>query len=620
MDARQNLKKYFGYDSFREGQAKIINAILAGRDALAIMPTGAGKSICYQIPAVMLHGITLVISPLISLMMDQVKALNEAGIRAAFINSSLSETQIAKALLLAEKGVYKIIYVAPERLESHDFIHFARQADISMITVDEAHCISQWGQDFRPSYLKIIEFVKSLPKRPIVSAFTATATQEVKTDILCVLNLIEPEVVVTGFDRKNLFYSVEKRKDKDHFVIEYVEKHVKESGIIYCATRKNVDNLFMLLSKQGVSVTRYHAGLDKEERKQNQDDFIYDRTPVIVATNAFGMGIDKSNVRYVIHYNMPQSMESYYQEAGRAGRDGETSQCILLFSAQDIMINKFLLENKDFSDLSSEEIEIIKQRDARRLKVMENYCRTNGCLRNTILDYFGEKVIKPCVNCGNCMKDYKKIDMTEEAKQVINCVAETRGRYGLTIVLGTLIGANRARLKEVGTNRYKTYGALKKYSESQIRELIYELINQGYLIQSEDQYGVLKLGDITMLQDENAHVILKVTEEKTQEAGKLKSKQRNTDKLTSTGYVLFDALRKLRTDIAREEGLPPYIIFNDKTLIDMCVKLPLDEEAMLDIVGVGVNKLQKYGQRFLAVIVDFKKTHQEDKTSIQDDA
>ena len=620
MDARQYLKKYFGYESFREGQEKIINAILAGRDALAIMPTGAGKSICYQIPAVMLPGITLVISPLISLMMDQVKALNEAGIRAAFINSSLSETQIAKALQLAEKGVYKIIYVAPERLESHDFIHFAHRADISMITVDEAHCISQWGQDFRPSYLKIIGFVKSLPKRPIVSAFTATATQEVKVDILCVLNLIEPEVVVTGFDRKNLFYSVEKRKDKDRFVIEYVQKHAKESGIIYCATRKNVDNLFMLLSKQGVSVTRYHAGLDKEERKRNQDDFIYDRTPVIVATNAFGMGIDKSNVRYVIHYNMPQSMESYYQEAGRAGRDGETSQCILLFSAQDIMINKFLLENKDFSDLSSEEIEIIKQRDARRLKIMENYCRTNECLRNTILDYFGEKVIKPCDNCGNCMKDYKKIDMTEEAKQVINCVAETRGRYGLTIVLGTLIGANRARLKEVGTNHYKTYGALKKYSESQIRELIYELINQGYLIQSEDQYGVLKLGDISTLQDENAHVILKFTEEKTQEAGKLKSKQRNTDKLTSTGYVLFDALRKLRTDIAREEGLPPYIIFNDKTLIDMCVKLPLDEEAMLDIVGVGVNKLQKYGQRFLAVIVDFKKTHQEDKTSIQDDA
>ena len=466
MHARDILKQYFGYDSFKPGQEEIIEAILDGKDVLAVMPTGSGKSICYQVPALLFPGITIVISPLISLMQDQVKALNEAGIHAGYINSSLTETQIAKAYANALKGTYKILYVAPERLESYAFADFVDQADISMVTVDEAHCISQWGQDFRPSYLKIVEFIDRLSQRPVVSAFTATATEEVKTDIACVLKLREPKIVATGFDRENLYFDVETVKRKDDFVLDYIRKHPDDSGIIYCATRKNVDALFELLSASGVLAVRYHAGMNNEDRKTSQNDFIYDRAAVIVATNAFGMGIDKSNVRFVIHYNMPQSMENYYQEAGRAGRDGEPSECILLFSAQDIMINKVLLDHKDFSDISDEDMELIRQRDAKRLHVMEGYCRTTECLRNYILEYFGEKRDVPCGNCGNCHREFTEIDMTEDAKAVINCVWETRGRYGLNIVIGTLLGADRARLKEVGTVHYRTYGALKSRSET----------------------------------------------------------------------------------------------------------------------------------------------------------
>ena len=514
VNALETLKTYFGYDTFREGQEKIVEAILTNRDVLAIMPTGAGKSICYQIPALILPGITLVISPLISLMQDQVKALNDAGIHAAFINSSLTENQISKALYLAASGRYKIIYVAPERLENYEFLEFARNVEISMVTVDEAHCISQWGQDFRPSYLKIVEFIKNLPKRPIVSAFTATATEEVKNDILCTLSLADPEVVITGFDRKNLYYSVENIRRKDEFIMEYIEKHPTESGIIYCATRKNVDNLFELLFKRGVPVTRYHAGLTNETRKKNQDDFIYDRTPVIIATNAFGMGIDKSNVRYVIHYNMPQSMENYYQEAGRAGRDGENSQCILLFSLQDVMIDRMLLDNKDFSDVDEEDEYLIRQRDIRRLQTMEGYCKTTGCLRNYILEYFGEKTSGPCDNCGNCHREYHEVDMTAEAKWVVNCVAETRGRYGLTIVLGTLMGAKRARLRELRTDQYKSYGALSGHSEAELRTLISQMTEMGYLYQTQEKYSVLKLGNLTPLKDENIRVIMRTYEEK----------------------------------------------------------------------------------------------------------
>ncbi len=622
MDAKQILKKYFGYDNFKPGQEEIIDAVLSGKDVLAIMPTGAGKSICYQVPALLFSGITIVISPLISLMQDQVGALNEAGIHAGYINSSLTDAQIAKVYTNAAEGVYRILYVAPERLESHSFVEFTKQINISMVTVDEAHCISQWGQDFRPSYLKIVDFIERLPERPVVSAFTATATEEVKTDISCVLKLQNPKIVVTGFDRENLYFRVETTGKKDDLVLEYIRNHPTESGIIYCATRKNVDTLYERLSADGISVARYHAGMDNEARKISQDDFIYDRSLVIVATNAFGMGIDKSNVRFVIHYNMPQSMENYYQEAGRAGRDGEPSQCILLFSPQDIMINRFLLEHKYFTDIPEEDIELIKQRDAKRLQIMEDYCRTTGCLRNYILEYFGEKRNEPCNSCGNCHREYTEIDMTEDAKRVINCVWETRGRYGLNIILGTLLGANRARLKEIGASDYKTYGALKNRSESELRLLISQLIMDGYLCQTTDKYSVIRLGNIAPLKDEGTRILIRIHDNRKPERPERQEKthgRKSTDTLTKAGYELFEILRQLRLAIAREEGVPPYIIFSDKTLIDMSVRVPHDRTSMLKVSGVGEAKYEKYGNRFIEAITSYLEEHPEAVTGIEAD-
>ena len=605
--ALEILKKYFGYDAFRIGQERIIETILSGRDTFAIMPTGAGKSICYQVPGLMLPGITLVISPLISLMQDQVKALNEAGIHAAYINSSLSETQISKALRYAQQGRYKMIYVAPERLESRDFLWFASNTEISMLTVDEAHCISQWGQDFRPSYLKIVNFIRELPRRPIISAFTATATKEVREDVVCTLGLVQPNITVTGFDRENLYYSVEHVRKKDAFVVDYIEKHPNDSGIIYCATRKNVDNLCELLSRKGVAVTKYHAGLGAEERKRNQEEFIYDKAPVVIATNAFGMGIDKSNVRYVIHYNMPQSMENYYQEAGRAGRDGEPSQCILLFAENDVRMAKFLLDSKDFSDVNPEDAALIRERDANRLHAMEHYCKTTGCLRKTILNYFGEKTNASCDNCGNCHRKYMEIDMTAQAKQVMNCVYETRGRYGLSVVTGTLIGANRAKLREIGCTEYQSYGVLRDMSEAAIRLLIDQMLEEGYLRRTGDTYSVLQIGEkVDNLRDENAHIIVRMAEEKEPEKNRAgSSREKRTDALTRAGYELFEKLRRLRLEIAREESMPPYIIFSDKTLIDMCVKMPQTETEMRRVSGVGEYKFAKYGKRFLYEINRF---------------
>lgn len=607
MTPKELLKTYFGYDSFRAGQEDIIHSILSGRDVMAVMPTGAGKSLCYQIPALLLPGITLVISPLISLMQDQVKALNEAGIHAAYINSSLTEVQIAKAISLASAGRYKIIYVAPERLESVDFMKFARSGTISMVTVDEAHCISQWGQDFRPSYLKIVEFIKRLQQRPVISAFTATATQEVKADIECILKLNQPNVVVTGFDRENLYFRVEHMsgKQKNEFIINYIEKHPEESGIIYCATRKNTDAVYEQLFQLGVPVTCYHAGIDNETRKNNQDDFIYDRAHVIVATNAFGMGIDKSNVRYVIHYNMPQSMENYYQEAGRAGRDGEPAQCILLFSPQDVMIGKFLLDNKEFEGTGADDIESVKQRDIHRLRAMEGYCKTTLCLRNYILGYFGEKTHASCENCGNCHREFTELDMTDDAKQVINCIVETRGRYGLNIVAGTLLGANRARLKEIGAEAYQSYGVLADRSESEIRLLINRMLEEGYLVQTEGEYSVLRLGNIEALKDGCGRIMVRKFEEREDAPRRREKRAKSSDALTGAGYKLFEKLRRLRYAIAKEEAVPPYIIFSDKTLIDMCARVPKNRQEMLDVSGVAERKFDRYGQRFLDEIAEF---------------
>jgi ATP-dependent DNA helicase recQ len=604
---KEALKAVFGYDSFRPGQEAVINAILEGRDILAVMPTGAGKSLCYQVPAMLLSGITLVISPLISLMQDQVKALNEAGVNAAFINSSLSEKELNDTFKNAYKGHYKIIYVAPERLMSEGFISFAKSVEISMVTVDEAHCISQWGQDFRPSYMDIAEFINILDKRPIISAFTATATQNVREDIICSLGLNNPYFLVTGFDRENLFFQVDKPQNKERFILDFIERHRGESGIIYCATRKNVDSLYTLLRKQHISVGKYHAGMSNEERKQMQNDFVFDYTSIVIATNAFGMGIDKSNVRFFIHYNMPSSMENYYQEAGRAGRDGLNSECILLFSPQDIIINRFLLEHKDFSDVDPIDAMTIRERDIKRLQIMEGYCYTTECLRNYILKYFGEDPKKPCDDCGNCLRQFETLDMTDEAKKIINCIYESRGRYGKNIIMDTVLGAKTARLTEIGATEYKSYGVLESSNKNLLRRLIEELLLEGYIATGE--YQVLKLGDISRLKNTETKVLVKITDEDkiTKRKEKTKSNKKGIDSLTSKGFKLFDKLKELRLEIARAEKIPPYIVFNDKTLIDMCAKMPATKSDMLNVSGVGENKYGKYGERFITVIKEYVK-------------
>ncbi len=608
MTKLEVLKKYYGYDGFRPGQEIMIDAILEGRDALGIMPTGAGKSICYQVPALMMSGVTLVISPLISLMMDQVKALNQAGVHAAYINSSLTEGQIARALQLAAAGRYKIIYVAPERLETESFLSFAMGAEISMVTVDEAHCISQWGQDFRPSYLKIVRFIEQFSKRPIVSAFTATATQAVKEDIICVLGLIEPQVLVTGFNRENLYFEVRRDQNKDAWLLEYISARSSESGIVYCATRKNVEKVCAFLEDMGIDATRYHAGLSPDERRRNQEDFLYDVKPVMVATNAFGMGIDKSNVRYVIHYNMPQSLENYYQEAGRAGRDGEPSECILLYSAQDVATNQYLIENgKDGQELDEQTRELVLERDRERLKRMTYYCFTSDCLRDYILRYFGEYGSNYCGNCSNCLTQFQEVDVTEAARVLVGCVGSCRQRFGINVILDTVHGANTAKIRGYRMDQNPYYGKLAKVSIPRLRQMLNELLLKDYLTVTNDEYMLVRFTEKSArLLEEDTKLVMKMAKEP--ERAKA-SEKKDGDKGKGTAAFLedgerdlFEALRALRMEIAREEKVPPYIVFSDKTLIQMARLRPGNRNEMLKVSGVGEYKFDKYGNRFLALL------------------
>lgn len=605
MEKHQVLKQYFGYDTYREGQERLIDSILAGRDAFGIMPTGSGKSLCFQIPALMMKGITIVISPLISLMKDQVAALNQVGIHAAFLNSSLTENQYFKALSYAREGRYPIIYVAPERLLTASFLDFALNVNIAMVAVDEAHCVSQWGQDFRPSYLKIIDFINQLPKRPVISAFTATATKAVKEDIVDILMLQEPEVVATGYDRPNLYLGVQAPKDKYSALKNFIDCHPNQCGIIYCLTRKLVEEICSRLSEAGLSVTRYHAGLGDNERKVNQEDFIYDRKQIMVATNAFGMGIDKADVRYVIHYNMPKNLESYYQEVGRCSRDGEPGECILLYSGQDVVTNQFFINNnQDNQEVDDITKEIVMGRDRERLRKMTFYCFTNDCLRDYILRYFGEYHANYCGNCSNCLTQFETLDITEAAIALIGCVKSSRQRYGVNVIIDTVHGANTVKIRQYQMDQNPFYGKLAKTPVYKLRQIINHLLLKGYLLITDDEYSIVKLTkDSDSAQNQTEPILMKMAKEQERESKaetKKKKKQSAAGiELSEAEEVVFERLRALRKDIAKEEKVPPYIVFSDKSLYHMCRANPQTRQEMLDITGVGEFKFDKYGERFL---------------------
>lgn len=606
------LNQYYGYDSFREGQEEAIDSILDGCDTFGVMPTGAGKSMCYQIPALLFDGITLVISPLISLMKDQVRALNQMGVHAAYLNSSLSYNQYMKALDNARQGQYKIIYVAPERLQTQEFIDFAMNTEISMVSVDEAHCVSQWGQDFRPGYLKIMEFLDLFTVRPIVSAFTATATQKVREDVIRLLELHDPKVVMTGFDRQNLFFAVRTPQDKMAEVRVYLAEHRDQGGIIYCSTRKQVEEVTEALQDAGYPVTRYHAGLSDEERRKNQDDFIYDNASIMVATNAFGMGIDKSNVRFVIHYNMPKNIESYYQEAGRAGRDGERAECLLLFSPRDVTTNQYFIENnRDNEELTDEMLRLIVAEDRERLQKMTFYCYTKKCLREYILNYFGENTECKCMNCSNCLAELEEIDCKEIAQAIVGCVRQAKERYGAGMIIDTVRGRRSDKLIRVGLNRNSYYGLYRSVAPERMRAIVNQMLLDGYLRTTQDEYPLLQLTERSgELSEEDCRFVIQVEAGQGTQNGVAKSlgKKKGAARslLEDTHLDLFEALKRVRMEIAREEKVPPYIIFADRTLVDMCQLMPQNEEEMLRVNGVGNMKFQKYGERFLDVLQEYR--------------
>lgn len=596
------LKEYFGHDSFREGQDRITDSLLGGRDVLGIMPTGAGKSICYQVPALMFEGVTVVVSPLISLMKDQVSALVQSGVAAAYINSSLTHAQYLKVLQNTENGKYKIIYVAPERLCAPAFLEICRSLSISMVAVDEAHCVSQWGQDFRPSYLKIPDFIESLPSRPVVGAFTATATGTVREDIKNLLKLRSPLVVATGFDRPNLFFSVMHPNKKSIALMKLIKERKGESGIVYCSTRKAVEEVCELLNKNGFTATRYHAGLDEDERRLNQDDFVYDRAPIMVATNAFGMGIDKSNVSFVIHYNMPKNMESYYQEAGRAGRDGRNADCLLLYSSKDVRTNQFLINNSEPNpDLTEDEQEEVRRRDRERLKQITFYCTTHKCLRKFILEYFGDKSPERCCKCSNCLSNHENTDITVDAQKIMSCVARTGQRYGKKVICDVLRGSKNERLISAGLSRQSTYGIMADCTEKRLRDIIEYLCENGYMTAEGDEYPILRLTPKSrgvLTGSETLRMMLEIPQKK-------KASSAKSAALSPADEKLLTALKELRKSLAMRQSVPAYVVFSDATLMDMCRIKPKNRDEFMEVSGVGQRKAIRYGEVFLATIAEF---------------
>lgn len=589
----RNLKKYFGYDSFREGQEEIIREILAGRDVLGVLPTGGGKSICYQLPALMMDGISLVISPLISLMKDQVDALRENGIAATFINSSLSLEDYKKSLSEIRSGAVKLVYISPERLENEFFIDFLKDIRVSFVAVDEAHCISQWGHDFRPSYKLIPKLYETVGKVQI-TAFTATATREVRDDIIENLELNDPFVKVTGFDRKNLLFLVEKPKKKINYLKDFIREHEEDSGIIYASTRKKVDAIHKKLRAMGYACGKYHAGMTESERKKSQDAFIYDEDKIIVATNAFGMGIDKSNVRYVIHYNMPKDMESYYQEAGRAGRDGEEASCILLYSGQDIIINKHLI-NMGTNP-------IYKRIQLEKLQTIINYVNTTACLRQYILNYFGQDAADSCGACSNCLSEIEKEDATVDSQKILSCIYRLDQRYGTSTVVDCLMGSKNKNAREKELNKISTYSIMKDKSKSYIKDLIGTLTADGYIKVSGTTYPILKLTEKSkdvLFGEVKVLVNIRSKEETVRKDG--------FDEDLSYDEKLFKHLKEVRLDMARMRNIPPFIIFSDASLKEMSQKKPRTEDEMLMIKGVGDKKLLQYGDIFLAEIREFER-------------